>query len=192
MENYTYKKDLIIIAGVNGSGKTTFAKEFLKSFNYEFINADEIAKKLNPENIAKARIVAGKMFLKEIEKSKNYGKSFIIETTLSGKYTERIIRKLKQENYSIIIIYIFLESSKLCINRVKDRQLKGGHFIPNEDIIRRFNRSNKNFWRTYRYLVDNWILFNNTDKNFEETAFGIKSDFTIVNKASFKTFIKGV
>lgn len=188
----SHKKEVIIIAGANGSGKTTFARQLLKSLNYEFINADEIAKKINPEDVAKARIAAGKEFLKEIEKSTTRGKDFIIETTLSGKYIEKIIQNLKRANYSTIITYIFLESSSLCISRVKDRILKGGHFIPNEDIIRRFSRSSINFWRIYRYLVDNWILFNNTDKNFEETAFGIKSDFTIVNEGSFKIFIRGV
>jgi predicted ABC-type ATPase len=53
---------LYIIAGANGSGKTTFAKEFSKNKNLNFINADEIAKELDSENLTKYKIKAGKLF----------------------------------------------------------------------------------------------------------------------------------
>lgn len=43
------KKQVVIVAGANGSGKTTFARKFLDVTKYEFLNADEIAKELNPE-----------------------------------------------------------------------------------------------------------------------------------------------
>ena len=54
------KKEIVIVAGANGSGKTTFARKLLEITNYEFLNADDIAKEMNPVNPAESRIAAGK------------------------------------------------------------------------------------------------------------------------------------
>ena len=76
---------LYIIAGANGSGKTTFAKSFANIHKMHFINADEIAKELDPENITKHQVKAGRIFFQELNKRLNEKNSFVIETTLSGK-----------------------------------------------------------------------------------------------------------
>lgn len=68
------KKTLFIIAGANGSGKTTFAKEFCKANNLEFLNTDEIAKH------CKSDIEAGRKFLKAVKEKLNQNNSFVIET----------------------------------------------------------------------------------------------------------------
>ena len=54
---------LNIIAGANGSGKTTFALSFAQFNQMSFVNADEIAKKLNPQDMEKEKVRAGRMFL---------------------------------------------------------------------------------------------------------------------------------
>ena len=79
-------KILYIVAGANGSGKTMFALNFAQLKNLIFINADEIAKKYDPNNIKKDKLKAGKRFFQELSKSLVSGRSFVIETTLSGKY----------------------------------------------------------------------------------------------------------
>jgi len=56
------KKTLYIIAGANGSGKTTFAEKFSKNEDIKFINADNIAKSYDPNDIQKYKIKAGKEF----------------------------------------------------------------------------------------------------------------------------------
>lgn len=88
-------KILYIIAGANGSGKNTLASELLPSESLKFLNADEVAKEICPENIESVKIKAGKIVLKRLEDLLNSGKSFAIETTLSGKNHIKTIQKAK-------------------------------------------------------------------------------------------------
>ncbi len=163
-------KKLYIVAGANGSGKTTFAAQFSMQEKINFINADEIAKKLNPNDINKEQMKAGKQFFKELNKSLESDKSFSIETTLSGKYTIRTIKKAQAKGFKVVLIYLFLETESEHIIRVDNRVLNGGHYVPKNDIIRRFHRSRNLFLNTYSKLVDEWLLFYNGDNKFEIVA----------------------
>ena len=161
------KKTLYIIAGANGSGKTTFALNFAELEDLKFINADEIAKQFDPNDLQKYKVKAGKKFFEELELSLSEESSFVIETTLSGKYLINVIKKAKELGFHTSLIYLFLETNEENIYRVKNRVLKGGHDVPTEDIIRRYYRSRKLFYYTYKNLVDDWVLFFNGDDNFE-------------------------
>ncbi|MDR0516571.1 MAG: hypothetical protein LBH25_05945 [Fibromonadaceae bacterium] len=66
-------------------------------------------------------------------------------TTLSGKYHKRVIKQFEQKGHEIKMLHIFLDNPDLCIDRIKTRVSKGGHNIPDEDVIRRFFRSKDNF-----------------------------------------------
>lgn len=160
-------KTLYIIAGANGSGKTTFALNFAQLENLKFINADEIAKEYDPNDIQKYKMKAGKKFFEELHLSLTQEKSFIIETTLSGKYLIKIIKEAKKKNFRVSLIYLFLETNTENIYRVKNRVLRGGHNVPTEDIVRRYYRSRNLFEHVYKDLVDEWMLFFNGDDNFE-------------------------
>ena len=133
-------KNLYIIAGANGSGKSTLASELLPYENLEYLNADDIAKEICPENIESVKIRAGKIVLDKLAKLLDNHKSFAIETTLSGKNHIKTIEKAKALGYTIILIYSYLDNPILCENRIKVRVLNGGHDIPKEDIERRFYR----------------------------------------------------
>ena len=119
------------------------ASELLPSENLDFLNADEVAKEICPENIESVKIKAGKIVLSRLEKLLNTEKSFAIETTLSGKNHIKTIENAKKIGYQVVLIYSYLDSPILCENRIKIRVLNGGHNIPKEDIIRRFYRSKK-------------------------------------------------
>jgi len=162
--------ELYIIAGANGSGKTTFAKNFANENSLYFINADEIAKKLDKNDINRFKIKAGKLFFKEFNERLKLEESFIIETTLSGKYLIKYINLAKKKKFKIILIYLFLDNYDSNIVRVYHRVLNGGHFVSEEDIIRRYFRSKRLFWDLYKNLVDSWILYYNSNEVFEKIA----------------------
>jgi len=166
----TNNKTLYIIAGANGSGKTTFALNYKELNDLRFINADEIAKSYDPNDLEKHKIKAGKEFFRQLNLSLSDNKSFIVETTLSGKYLIKVIEKAKANKFNIILIYLFLEDDSEHILRVKNRVLNGGHNVPVEDIKRRYIRSRKLFWDTYKDIVDSWALFFNGDDNYELIA----------------------
>lgn len=158
-------KVLYIIAGANGSGKSTFGVEFSKEKKIEFLNVDMIA---NLEDMG--NINAGKSFVKFVRNYLKQGKSFSIETTMSGKYLLNIISLAKMLGYKIFIFYIFLENYVENIIRVRNRVLLGGHDVPVNDIIRRYKRSFKMFWNTYKNLVDEYFIIYNGNDGFDIVA----------------------
>ena len=183
-------KILYIIAGANGSGKSTLASELLPSENLDFLNADEVAKEICPDNIESVKIKAGKIVLERLEKLLNNQQSFAIETTLAGKNHIKTIQKAKKLGYYIVLIYSYLDSPILCENRIKIRVLNGGHNIPKNDIIRRFYRSKENFWNTYKDLVDEWNLFYNGTSEYILVAQSSESKIEIYNENLYNEFIK--
>ncbi len=180
---------MYIIAGPNGSGKSTFAEEFIREKNLVFVNADIIAAELQPGNLDRSVMFrAGKVFFQKVNQLVKENASFVIETTLSGKYTTKIIEKLKKEGYKIKMIYVFVETPLLSVERIKIRVQNGGHHVPDDDVIRRFSRSKINFWNMYRSLVDSWEVYDNSGKRFLPVAIGKKMDYIIINNDMFETF----
>jgi len=182
------EKELIIIGGANGSGKTTFAKEFMNVIGYEFLNADEIAKEIEKKEPNSVLIKAGRIFFKRLNNCIQEQRNFIVETTLSGTYINKVAKKAKQHGYKLTVIYLFLDDPNLCIERVKIRVLKGGHDVPVEDIVRRFYRSKDNFLNNFMGLADNWSMIYNGEKGFQLVAMGFEEKYNIENPELFTKF----
>ena len=159
-----YMPNVYIIAGPNGSGKTTFATQFLPNYVHctNFINADLIAKGLSPFDPALAAIKAGKLVLKQIDEYSKQKASFAFETTLSGKTYATHIQKLKASGFKIHLFFLWVPSPDLSISRIKERVLEGGHHVPTADVKRRFKRSISNFFELYKPLLDSWMMFDNS------------------------------
>ena len=183
---------LYIVSGANGSGKTTFSKKLTQELGIYFLNADEIAKEIDPNNTTGCEIAADKVFFKRLKNLLNENKSFVIESTLSGKYLEKIISQAKDIGYSTELIYIFLENPNVCIERIKERVLNGGHYVPDKAVIRRFYRSKNNFWNLYKNMVDSWFLVYNSELSFKEFCIGSKDNYTINDNSIFNDFMKDV
>jgi len=183
---------LTIIAGANGSGKTTFALSYAEFSGLEFINADEIAKELNPQDMDHEKFNAGKIFLRRIEELLDVKRDLILETTMSGKYLFKIIQKAKNSGYLIDIFYLYLDDVTDNIARVQNRVFNGGHNIPRDDIIRRYYRSRKLFYHQYKEVADRWFLFFNADDEFEEVANFADGELTILHEPYYKDFVEGI
>ncbi len=189
--NQNNHKQVVIVAGANGSGKTTFARKFLDITKYEFLNADEIALELNPEDPTKARITAGKQFISRIGELIKEQKSFVIESTLSGSFLQKHIKELKSHGYEINLTFIFLGSEELCAERIKSRVMRGGHDVPITDINRRYKRGLKRFWHEYRFLVDYMsIVFNYENYDFKRVAHGTSEQLEIIDQDLYRDFLR--
>ena len=114
-------KEIIIIAGANGTGKTTFAKSYMKENEYPFLNADEIAKSLENDGIEFPMLNAGKIFFNRLRDYISNNESFIVETTLSGNYINRITKRAKASGYAIKMIYMFVDDPKMKPTKSKIR-----------------------------------------------------------------------
>lgn len=154
----------IVIAGPNGSGKTTFAREYLprETDVVHFVNADLIAGGLSPLQPELAARQAGRLVLRELSRLVGARKSFAFESTLSGRTYLRLLRKWKSSGYRIEIVFLALPSVQLALQRIASRVRQGGHNVPRSDVIRRFDRSSRNFHTLYRPLADGWAIYDNS------------------------------
>lgn len=156
-------RNVYVIAGPNGSGKTTFAVKFLPEYVNcpNFVNADLIAQGLSPFSPGAAAIKAGKLVLEQIHQFANRGVDFAFETTLSGKLYVNLFKSLKIKGYKIHLFFLWIPDADLALSRIKTRVARGGHNIPADDVIRRFRRSVSNFFKLYQPLLDSWSLLDN-------------------------------
>lgn len=154
----------IIIAGPNGAGKTTFAREFLPKDTdiVHFVNADLIAGGLSALKPEIAAVTAGRVFLAELDRLARARTRFAFETTLSGRVYASRLRQWKADGYRIEIAYLRVASTALALKRIASRVRQGGHNVPREDVIRRFDRSWSNFLELYRPLADAWWVYDNS------------------------------
>lgn len=156
---------LIIIAGCNGSGKSTAAPALLQNSLHvdDFVNADAIAHGLCAFQPEKASIQAGRIMLERIQKLADDKVNFAFETTLASRTFSTWIPKLKQEGYEFHLIFLWLQNVELAIRRVEERVKTGGHSIPEETIRRRYKSGLKNFFNLYRPLTDSWQFYDNSN-----------------------------
>ena len=159
----TERPRLIVIAGCNGAGKTTFAREFLpnEARVERFLNADLIAAGVSPLNPELAARKAGRIFLDEFDAMIQGQVRFAIESTLSGKSYLPLFRAAKAAGYELVIHFLFLPDADLAVARVRERVSKGGHHVPERDVRRRFERGVVNFSTLYAPIADLWFVWNN-------------------------------
>lgn len=157
------KPTIYLIAGCNGAGKTTFAREFLlKEVGCaNFLNADYLALGLSPLSPEAAAIKAGRLLLTEFKSLVARKETFALESTLSGLTYLRLLRNATRQGFRIYIHYLWLSSSAIAIARVRERVKKGGHNVPVTDIRRRFGRGRQHFVHDYAPLADRWALWDN-------------------------------
>ena len=183
---------LYIIAGPNGAGKTTASYTILPEIFHckEFINADEIARGISPFNSESVSIQAGKIMLERFSELLERGETFAIETTLSLKSYVKFIKRAKEREYEITLLFLWLNSPELAMTRVKTRVKEGGHNIPAEVIERRYYTGLKNLFHLYIPIVNNWLLVDNSGEEFQVIAEGSENETIIKNKDIWSKLIQ--
>lgn len=153
-------KRVLIVAGPNGAGKTTYAREVLAfDRELEFANADEIAARLRPDDPSAVAHEAGRRLLDLIESLVAADRSFLLETTLSGRTYATRIHEWRAAGYEVGLTFLSLASPDQAVERVRARIRHGGHAVPEEDIRRRFFSGVANFRNLYAPIVDRWQFF---------------------------------
>lgn len=152
---------IYVIAGCNGAGKTTFAKQFLphEVKCLRFFNADEIARGLSPLKPSAGAVQAGRLLLMQIENCLRRHETFALESTLSGKTYIRRFQHARQLGYAIEMHYLWLAQPSQAVARVRHRVRMGGHNVPAIDIRRRFKRSLAHLLDDYLPLATRWAFW---------------------------------
>ena len=122
VERTDIKNKLYIIAGPNGSGKTTMAHELVKNEKITFLNADEIAAKHNDST----GLLPSRILLDKLDKLIHNKKSIVLESTISGHYHNKVIEQARKAKCEIILVYVFLDSVEQNLARIKHRVAMGG------------------------------------------------------------------
>jgi predicted ABC-type ATPase len=186
-------KTLYIIAGCNGAGKTTASFTILPEILNckEFVNADEIAKGLSPFQPETVAFEAGRIMLHRVHELLKDGKTFALETTLATKSYKAKIIEAQRNGYRVTLLFFWLESIELAINRVSYRVSEGGHNIPIDVIRRRYVNGIKNLFDIYLPIVDEAMLFDNSSDTPKLIAEKIKGfELEVSDKITFNK-IKG-
>lgn len=155
---------MIVIAGPNGAGKSTTAPSLLRDTLQvsEFVNADTIAGGLSafrPDSVA---IAAGRAMLERIRQLAEARVDFAFETTLASRSFAPRLARLKRNGYHVHVLFLWLESADLAVNRVAARVRLGGHDVPEGTVRRRYQRGLRNLFGLYLPLADSWQVFDNS------------------------------
>lgn len=137
-------KQIWLLTGGNGAGKSTFFEYFLKPAGLPFINADILARQLDNENTEAVSYKAAKLVEKLRLSLLHSGTSFCFETVFSHPSKIDFMATAKSLGYEIILLYIHLQNDELNQARVAQRVNEGGHNVPTDKIISRIPRTMAN------------------------------------------------
>ena len=185
-------KNLYIVSGCNGAGKTTASYTVLPEILEcrEFVNADEIARGLSPFNAEGVAIEAGRLMLQRIEELLKEDVTFAIETTLASRLYVNLVKRAQRQGYRVNLLYFWLSSPELAMRRVAERVSKGGHDIPEEIIRRRYTAGINNLFKLFMPAVDYWAMFDNSATPRRIVATGGRKSETVTMEEELLRTIK--
>jgi predicted ABC-type ATPase len=187
------EKNLYIIAGCNGAGKTTASFTILPEIINckEFVNADEIAKGLSPFQPEKVAFEAGRIMLHRVNELLLHNESFAFETTLATRSYKTKIAEAKEKGYTVTLLFFWLQNVALAKERVQIRVLEGGHNIEPEVIERRYYKGIINLFDIYLPIVDGAFMFDNSLGKHQLLAQKlVNGQLTIINENKFNELKK--
>ena len=185
---------LYIISGCNGAGKTTASYSLLPEMLdcREFVNSDEFAKGLSPFDPSKASIQASRYMIMKIRYLLKKQKDFAIETTLATRTLLKTVKMAQNAGYTVTLLYFWLNSPELAVDRVRARVAAGGHDIPEETIRRRYSVGIYYFFNTYSPICERWILADNSQIPFRVIAEGSKDEILNIRDEATYAMVKAI
>lgn len=155
---------LVVIGGPNGAGKTTASKALLRDTLAvtEFVNADTIARGLSGFDPDGSAVTAGRVMLSQLRILAARRADFAFETTMASRSFAPWLRELAVAGYRIHVVFLWLPTADLAVQRVRERVRAGGHDVPEATIRRRFGRGIRNFLQLYRPLAQSWRVYDNS------------------------------
>lgn len=190
MESSKHKPVLIVIAGPNGSGKTTITTRVLQHEWLEdsvYINPDNVAQNLfGGWNDQEAVLKAAQYCEKEREENLYLQHNMIFETVMSTRNKIDFIRRAKENGFFIRLFFVGTSSPTINASRIASRVMKGGHDVPITKIISRYYKSIANC-KTAASLADRTYVYDNSIDGKEAQLL-----FRMTNGEIFKQYVEEV
>ena len=165
MVKENHKPVLIVIAGPNGSGKTTITSKILRHEWLEgavYVNPDQVAQdRFGDWNSPEAVLQAAQYCEEQREACLQQGKSLIFETVLSSDGKVDFIRRAHEAGYFIRLFFVATNHPTINAARIAQRVMEGGHDVPISKIISRYNKSILNC-RRVTSIVDRLYVYDNS------------------------------
>jgi predicted ABC-type ATPase len=156
----------------------------------EYVNADAIAAGLSPLNPESMAIQAGRLMLARLQMLVEAGADFAFETTLAARTFAPFLRDCTIKGYTVNLIYFWLQSPDLAVERVARRVASGGHSIPEEVIRRRYERGRRNLVSLYLPLCDSWIVYDNSRESYRMVAEGAYQQLAIYEPETWNQLMR--
>ena len=179
---------LYIISGCNGSGKTTASYTLLPDLLNcrEFVNSDEFAKSFSPFDPGAVSVTASRYMLMKINYLLDRKADFAVETTLATRSLLQIVLQAQKLGYESTVLYFWLNSPELAIERVRDRVASGGHNIPDAVVRRRYVMGLQYLFDVYIPVIDRWILADKSKPPFSVVAEGSRDVIYIKDNEKYQ------
>jgi len=171
--------NLYIISGCNGAGKTTASYTILPEMLHckEFVNSDEIAKGLSPFNASTmaVSVEASRIMYKRIRELIGLKETFALETTLASRSIAKLVKDAQSKGYYVTLLYFWLNTPDLAVERVKSRVATGGHNVSEPTVRRRYRTGILNLFDLYLPICDYWLITDNSLSPMEIIAKGFRN-----------------
>jgi predicted ABC-type ATPase len=142
----------------------------------EFVNSDEIAKGLSPFNASDTTVAveASRIMYRRIRELIEVRQNFAMETTLASRSIARLIENAQEKGYRVTLLYFWLNTPDLAVERVKNRVEAGGHDVSETTVRRRYRAGILNLFDLYMPICDFWMITDNSLSPMEVIAKGSK------------------
>jgi predicted ABC-type ATPase len=162
---------LVMISGINGAGKSTITNRLRRSHGFpeNYTNPDDIVLTLtNIPDPAERVYTAAKLSARQREEWLQQRQSMAFETVMSHPSKIEFLQLAKDSGYSVFLVFVGLSNPGLSIQRVRQRVLSGGHDVPTEKIIARYDRVMALLPRALQ-IADRAMVYDNSEDDQEAT-----------------------